>query len=206
MIGTILIACEKSATVRDAFAARGWDAWSCDLQPAPGQHFQQDVTQILSRHWDMCIAHPPCTFLAFSGHRWLRSELGRNDKFVEAVKFFHMFMQCSIKHVCIENPMQHWQAKEFIPKHTQVIQPWQFGHEAQKTTWLWLKNLPPLRPTNIVDKGEFRTFASGKKMAEWMADAWNMSDEDRQNLRSKTFPGIAEAMAEQWTEYFLSTK
>ncbi|ESK40281.1 hypothetical protein P256_00041 [Acinetobacter nectaris CIP 110549] len=191
----ILIACEMSGTVRDAFIALGHDAISCDIQDtqSPGPHYKGDIRDLLDYPFDMMIAHPPCTHIAVSGAAWFKEKAfdGRQHA---AASFFMMLAKSNIPRVCIENPVcimsSLWR------KPDQIIQPWQFGDEAQKTTCLWLKGLPKLTPTKIVDKGEMVTFASGKRMAKWYADARGSSE--RSNIRSKTFQGIADAMAMQW--------
>ena len=188
----VLVACEYSGTVRDAFNARGHDAWSCDLLPtdSPGQHIQGDVLEILNDEWDLVIAHPPCTHLAVSGARWFKDKQKEQG---EALEFFRKILEAPVNKICVENPVSIVSSR--IRKPDQTIQPWMFGHEVSKKTCLWLKNLPLLTPTNIVGKGEFVTFSSGKKMPSW----YNLSPgEDRWKIRSKTFEGIAKAMAEQW--------
>ena len=188
----VLVACEYSGTVRDAFKARGHDAWSCDLLPtdSPGQHIQGDVLEILNDEWDLVIAHPPCTHLAVSGARWFKDKQKEQG---EALEFFRKILEAPVNKICVENPVSIVSSR--IRKPDQTIQPWMFGHEVSKKTCLWLKNLPLLTPTNIVGKGEFVTFSSGKKMPSW----YNLSPgEDRWKIRSKTFEGIAKAMAEQW--------
>ena len=188
----VLVACEYSGTVRDAFKARGHDAWSCDLLPtdSPGQHIQGDVLEVLNDEWDLVIAHPPCTHLAVSGARWFKDKQKEQE---EALEFFRKILEAPVDKICVENPVSIVSSR--IRKPDQTIQPWMFGHEVSKKTCLWLKNLPLLTPTNIVGKGEFVTFSSGKKMPSW----YNLSPgEDRWKIRSKTFEGIAKAMAEQW--------
>lgn len=188
----VLVACEYSGTVRDAFKARGHDAWSCDLltTDSPGQHIQGDVLEILNDEWDLVIAHPPCTHLAVSGARWFKDKQKEQG---EALEFFRKILEAPVNKICVENPVSIVSSR--IRKPDQTIQPWMFGHEVSKKTCLWLKNLPLLTPTNIVGKGEFVTFSSGKKMPSW----YNLSPgEDRWKIRSKTFEGIAKAMAEQW--------
>lgn len=188
----VLVACEYSGTVRDAFKERGHDAWSCDLLPtdSPGQHIQCDVLEVLNDEWDLVIAHPPCTHLAVSGARWFKDKQKEQG---EALEFFRKILEAPVNKICVENPVSIVSSR--IRKPDQTIQPWMFGHEVSKKTCLWLKNLPLLTPTNIVGKGEFVTFSSGKKMPSW----YNLSPgEDRWKIRSKTFEGIAKAMAEQW--------
>lgn len=179
----LLVACEYSGVVRYAFAAKGWDAWSCDLLPSerPGQHYQGDVFDILySQHWDMMIAHPPCTHLASSGARWWPMKRAEQ---AEAVEFVRRLMDAPIERIAIENPVGYLSTA--IRKPEQIIQPWQFGHGEVKTTCLWLKNMPKLQPTNIVE-GRYQR-------------CWKMSpSQDRAKERARTYTGIAEAMAEQW--------
>ena len=183
----VLIACEFSGIVRDAFAARGHDAWSCDLLPTekPGQHIQGDVLEILDDGWDLMVAHPPCTRLCNSGVRWLAERNLWND-LLKAGNFFRKLLNAPVAKVAVENPIPHKYAVNIIGrKYDQIIQPWQFGHGETKATCLWLKNLPKLEPTNIVKGREQRIFNMPKNA-------------DRGRLRSISFPGIAKAMAEQW--------
>ncbi len=180
----VLVACEYSATVRDAFAELGHEAMSCDLLPTekPGPHYQGDVRDVLDYPWDLMIAHPPCTHLSVSGARHFpaKREDGRQQS---AVSFFMALAKADIPRIAIENPVcimsSHWR------KPDQTIQPWQFGHGETKATCLWLKGLPPLKPTNIVEGRENRIHRMPPS-----ADRWKE--------RSKTYPGIAQAMAEQW--------
>lgn len=208
----ILIACEFSGIVRDAFIARGNDAWSCDLLPTekPGPHIQDDVIKHLDDGWDMMIAHPPCTYLAVSGNGWFYhpedrnlpvSERRRHPKYPnriedreKAIQFFLKLYNSNIEKVAIENPIGI--LSTVFRKPEQIIHPYFFGDEASKATCLWLKNLPLLKPTNIVNKGEFITAKSGKRGSKWN---WGLPrTKDRWKIRSKTFQGIANAMAEQW--------
>ena len=190
----VLVACEYSGTVRDAFRAMGHDAVSCDLLPTdvPGPHHQGSVLDILNDGWDMMIAFPPCTHLAVSGARWFAAKRadGRQQM---AIDFFMELANANIPKIAIENPVgimsTEWR------KPDQIIQPWQFGHEATKSTCLWLKGLKKLRPTNIVDKGERHVTKSGRSLPKW----YNLPpSEDRWKVRSTTFQGIADAMAQQW--------
>lgn len=193
----VLVACEYSGTVRDAFAALGHDATSCDLLPSekPGKHYQGDVFDIINDGWDLMVAHPPCTHLAVSGSRWFHL---KEKEQLEALDFVRMILAAPIPYIALENPVSVISSK--IRKPDQIIQPWQFGHEATKTTCLWLKNLPPLRPTNIVGKGERVVTKSGKPLPKW----YNIPPSpDRWKGRSRTFPGIAHAMASQWSEKIL---
>jgi len=179
----VLIACEYSGTVRDAFAALGHDAWSCDLLPTerPGQHIQDDVLSHLQNGWDLMIAHPPCTHLAVSGARWFKEKLPEQ---AEALDFVHRLMAAPIPRIALENPISIISSR--IRKPDQIIQPWQFGHGETKATCLWLKNIPKLTPTNIVEGREARIH----KMPP---------GPDRWKERSRTFTGIATAMATQWS-------
>ena len=181
----ILIACEYSGTVRDAFAARGHDAWSCDLLPTErlGNHINGDVLQHLHRNWDMMIAHPPCTHLAVSGARWFKD---KQREQADALDFVRRLLDAPIPRIAIENPISIISSR--IRKPDQIIQPWQFGHGETKATCLWLKNLPKLVPTNIVEGREARIH----KMPP---------GPDRWKERSRTFPGIATAMATQWSNH-----
>lgn len=185
----VLVACEFSGVVRDAFAKRGHDAWSCDLLPSEKsshKHYQGDIFNILlSENWDMVIAHPPCTYLCNSGVRWLASQSGRFGEMLQACNFFNKLLYSGIPQICVENPIPHKYAKNEIGIYDQIIQPWQFGHGETKATCLWLKNLPKLMPTNIVSGRE------GK--------IWKMPPgPNRAKDRSRTYQGIADAMAEQW--------
>jgi len=179
----ILIACEYSGIVRDAFAALGHDAWSCDLLPTErlGNHINGDVLDHLHRNWDMMIAHPPCTHLAVSGARWFKAKLHEQ---AEALDFVRRLMDAPIPRIAIENPISIISSR--IRKPDQIIQPWQFGHGETKATCLWLKNMPKLVPTNIVEGRESRIH----KMPP---------GPDRWKERSRTFTGIATAMATQWS-------
>lgn len=192
----VLVACEFSGTVRDAFAAMGHDAWSCDLLPSekPGKHIQGDVLEILNQGWDMMIAHPPCTDLAVSGAAWFKEKIadGRQQR---ALDFVQKLMDAPVAKICIENPVSVISSK--IRKPDQIIQPYQFGHGAMKTTCLWLKNLPKLTPTRIVEP-EYITTKKGEKYPKWSYDTFRLPKEIRWKERSKTFKGIAGAMAHQW--------
>ena len=185
----VLVACEFSGIVREAFRARGHDAWSCDLLPSeqPGPHIQGDVRALLCGDWDMMIAHPPCTRLCNSGVSWLakRNLWGEME---EAAVFFKELLDCRIPIVAIENPIPHKYALAIIGrKYDQVIQPWHFGHGETKATCLWLRGLPLLQPTAIVDGRVQRSH-------------WESPGPDRWKNRSRTYTGIAQAMAEQWGE------
>ncbi len=187
----VLVACEFSGTVRDAFAKLGHDAWSCDILPtdSPGQHYQCDIMEVIGKGWDLMIAFPPCTHLAVSGARHFAKKRadGRQQ---QGIDFFLKIMNANISKIVVENPVGIMST--LYRKPDQIIQPWQFGDTAQKTTCLWLKDMPPLQHTNIVDKGEFYTAPSGKRLPKWY------SDNKSAKARSKTFQGIADAMAQQW--------
>ena len=191
----VLVACEYSGTVRDAFISKGHEAISCDLLPtdSPGPHYQGDVFDIIDDSFDLMIAHPPCTHLAVSGAAWFKY---KEKEQKEALEFVQRLLDAPIKKIALENPVSVISTR--IRKPTQIIQPWQFGEPFSKRTCLWLKNLEPLQPTNIVDKGEYTTYASGRTMPTWYAEAWKLPAPERAKLRSKTFQGIADAMADQW--------
>lgn len=178
----VLVACEFSGTVRDAFTARDHYAMSCDLLPTetPGEHYEGDVKYILDDWWDLLIAHPPCTHLAVSGARWWKD---KEREQAEALEFVRLLMAAPIPRICIENPVS--KISSAIRKPDQIIQPWQFGHGETKATCLWLKGLPLLKPTNVVDGREPRIHRMPPGPDRWKE-------------RSRTFKGIAEAMAEQW--------
>jgi len=192
----ILIACEYSGTVRDAFRARGHDAVSCDLLPsdAPGPHYQGDVSDIIADGWDIMVAHPPCTYLCSSGLHWNKKRPERAAQTEEALRFVEFLMNAPIKRIAIENPIGCISTR--ICKPDQTIQPWQFGHPESKATCLWLKCLPVLMPTDILslpDTGRWQNqTASGQNRLPPSKDRWK--------IRSTTYRGIAEAMAEQWTQ------
>lgn len=190
----ILIACEFSGIVREAFKAKGHDAWSCDLLPTeiPGQHIQGDVLEVLNRDWDMMIAHPPCTRLARNGIRWIK-ERNLWTEVDAAAEFFKAFLDCNIPKKCIENPVMHKYAVEKIGKKCdQIIQPYQYGHDFSKKTCLWITNLPLLVPTNPVEL-TYHTTKTGKKYTK----GWYEMPRNGK-ARSRTFKGIAQAMADQW--------
>ena len=189
----VLVACEYSGIVRDAFAAKGHNAWSCDILPteSPGNHYQGDVLEHLDKGWDLMIAHPPCTYLSNAGARYLYPKGKLNeDRYklgLKAKEFFMALYNAPINKICVENPIS---SKIFaLPKHTQTIQPYEYGHPVQKKTCLWLKNLPELKPTNIIYKRQ-----STKIPGNW----FNKGGKDRQKNRSKFFDGFAKAMADQW--------
>lgn len=193
----VLVACEFSGTVRDAFAKLGHDAWSCDLEASetPGNHYQGDMFDIINEGWDLMIAHPPCTHLAVSGARHFEKKRadGRQQ---QGIDFFMKVINAPIPRMAVENPIGIMSS--IYRKPNQIIQPWEYGHKTTKATCLWLKDLPLLKPTNIVEKGEFVVFPSGKRMSKWYDDSAKHSPKEREKIRNKTFQGIADAMAEQW--------
>lgn len=194
----VLVACEYSGRVRDAFIRRGHDAMSCDLLPtdSTGPHYQGDVQNILGDNWDLMVAHPPCTYMTNSGVTWLHKDPTRWAKLDDAAAFFKMLLDAPIEKIAVENPIMHKYAKERIGgvKQTQVIQPWMFGHTEQKATCLWLKNLPPLVPTNDVKAEMLQLPDNERQRLHYLPPS-----ADRWKLRSTTYMGIAEAMADQWS-------
>lgn len=188
----VLVACECSGRVREAFRKKGHDAWSCDIDPAEdgGNHIQGNCLKIIEEGWDLMICHPPCTHLCVSG-AWLFPKKKKRQR--KALDFVLALLNAPIPRICLENPIGI--ISTTVRPADQIIQPYQFGESFQKSTCLWLKNLPKLIPTNIVDKGEMVTFASGKVMPKWIS--WASAKD-----RSRTFQGIANAMAEQWNEPF----
>lgn len=178
----VLVACEFSGTVRDAFAAYGHDAWSCDLLPSerPGRHLQCDVLAVLDDGWDLMVAHPPCTHLASSGARWFA---GKRQEQVEALEFVRQLLAAPIPLIALENPIGVISSR--IRRPDQIIQPWQFGHPETKATCLWLKDLPALAPTAVVDGRRARVHREPPSPDRW-------------KNRSRTYTGIAAAMADQW--------
>lgn len=183
----VLIACEFSGIVREAFAKRGHNAWSCDFLPTEieGNHIQDDVLEVLDNGWDLMIAHPPCTYLANSGARWLFEKEGRWEKLREGAGFFNKLFNANIPKVAIENPQPHKWATELIGKYSQKVQPWWFGEGEVKGTCLWLKNLPPLMATYIHTGRIPRVHHEPP-------------GENQARNRSRTYKGMADAMAEQW--------
>lgn len=218
----ILVACEESQAVTKELRRLGHEAYSCDIIDQSGGHpewhIRWDVLPLLNGNcsfltsngelhridgrWDMIVAHPPCTYLTVTGNRWFNIErygekaIQRYKDREEAIAFFMAFANADCDRICIENPIgcmsTRWR------KADQIIQPWMFGDSAEKKTCLWLSGLPQLIPTNVVDPPARKEFASGKTMPAWYAEAWHLPEEERARLRSKTFPGIAKAMAEQW--------
>ncbi len=207
----VLVACEYSGTVRDAFIARGHDAMSCDLLPTDvaGPHYQGNVFDIIDDGWDLMIAHPPCTYLTNAGVRHLhenvtskngvRAKIYGKARMVEmekAANFFKALLSYCIPMICVENPIPHKYARAIIGEYNQIIQPWQFGHEESKATCLWLNGLPNLKPTNIVGPPPKNMTKEEKK--KWHRIHMTAPSKDRWKIRSTTYKGIAAAMAEQW--------
>lgn len=195
----VLVACEESQRVCVEFRKLGHEAYSCDLLPCSGGHpewhIQGDVLEQLDNGWEMMLAFPPCTDLACSGARHFAKKIANGSQ-QRAINFVKKLLDAPINKICIENPVGVLSTN--IRKPEQIIQPYMFGHEAQKTTCLWLKNLPLLKPTKIVGKGEFVVFKSGKKHPKWWSDLPSTNNPKNAILRSKTFIGIAKAMSEQW--------
>jgi len=207
----VLVACEFSGIVRDAFAARGHDAWSCDILPTerPGNHFECSVLDVLDKGWDLMIGHPPCTYLSYAGIRHWNAP-GRCLKRLEALEFFRQLYEAPIDKICLENPKGC--ASPTIAKYTQEIQPYYFGDSDIKTTWLWLKGLPILEhyerptlfamathvprpePVELQVRKPSKHFKGGEIKKRYFAEG---STRDP-HIRSQTFPGIAAAMADQW--------
>jgi hypothetical protein len=220
----ILVACEYSGTVRDAFRKRGHDAWSCDILPTDveGPHFQCDVTEILDHGWDLMIAHPPCTYLAVSGMHWTTRGFRDPKLTLDALDFVLTLLNAKIPKIALENPVSV--ISTHIRKPDQIIHPWMFGHDYAKKTCLWLKNLPKLKPdlSKIIppagwkyaaDKEIFtKTYEGVRFFSECPESKMRWANQtpagqdklgpspDRWKIRSKTFQGIADAMAEQWSE------
>jgi len=202
----ILVACEESQAATKELRLLGHEAYSCDLEECSGGHpewhYKQDVTELLKEKWDMVIAFPTCTFLTVTRNRWFNIErygekaIQRHKDREEAIKFFMMFANADCEKIVKENPVgimsSEWR------KPNQIINPYQFGDPFEKKTCLWIKGLPNLVPTNIVEPAPRTVFDSGKSMPTWYAEAWKLPKEERSTLRSKTFPGIAKAMAQQW--------
>jgi len=205
----VLIACEYSGIVREAFRKKGHDAWSCDILPTEieGNHYQDDIFNVMDQNWDLMIAHPPCTYLTVTANKWLKDQPARKSGALvgaerraarqESIDFFLKLAHANINKIAIENPVgcmsTQWR------KPNQIIQPMEFGHPEPKKTCLWLKNLPNLKATHSNIKPEYTITKSGKRMATWYYFADNTKGSDRAKVRSKTFQGIADAMANQWS-------
>lgn len=224
----VLIACEFSGRVRDAFARRGWDAWSCDVLPSetPGNHIQGDALQVLGDGWDLMIAHPPCTYLSnagigfFNEEKWGEKARERKAKRQAAMEFFLALYNAPIHRVCVENPVGY--PNSFFRKPDQVVHPYYFGERHLKRTCLWLKNLPPLwfwkeddlfgkrtttdypEPLYIHERRPGKHYNGGETKKRYFTDAKAFVNGNKivsAHERSRTFPAIAEAMAEQWSQY-----
>lgn len=193
----VLVACEYSGKVREAFRKLGHDAWSCDLLPADDNspyHYQGDVFDIIDQGWDLMIAHPPCTYLTNAGVSWLYRKEGRWDQMKDGAEFFRRLLNAPIPKIAVENPIMHKYAVEIIGRRqNQVIQPWMFGHMEQKATCLWLKGLPELKPTNNVKEEMLRLPKTVAQRLHYLSPS-----KDRWKIRSETYQGIADAMASQW--------
>ena len=201
----VLIACEFSGVVRDAFIRGGHEAMSCDLEPTstPGPHYQGSVLDIIDDGWDLMIAHPPCTYLTLTGNKWFKPEFAerfpnRHQQRQEAVDFFMALANADIPKIAIENPIGVM--SRIYRKPNQIVQPYEYGYETTKATCLWLKGLPNLRPTNVVSKGEVVISKSGNRMSKWYYETSKLPLKGgiRAKARSVTFQGIADAMADQW--------
>ena len=187
----VLVACEFSGVVREAFKNKGHDSWSCDLLDTeiPGNHYKCDVLDIINLGWDLMICHPPCTYLCSSGLHWNKKDSSRQQKTEESLDFVKTLLECNINKICLENPVGCISTR--IRKPDQIIQPWMFGEDASKKTCLWLKNLPPLKHTNVIIKDRYSNqTASGQNNLAPSKDRWK--------LRSITYKGIADQMAAQW--------
>ena len=202
----VLVACEESQEVCKAFRELGHEAYSCDIQDCSGGHpewhLKQDVIPLLNQDWDLIIAHPPCTFLTVTGNRWFDVErygdkaIQRHKDREEAVAFFMQFVNAKCEKIAIENPIGYMSTA--YKKPSQIIHPYMFGDPARKATCLWLKGLPKLTPTNIVEPIIIH-YQNGKGTDNlWHMDTMKLPPKERAKARSKTFPGIAKAMAEQW--------
>ena len=195
----VLLACEESQAVTKEFRDRGHDAYSCDILPTSGSlseyHLQQDVVPLLKQEWDLIIAFPPCTHLASSGAAWFEQKR-KDGRQQEGIDFFMLFTNLDSPKVVIENPVGIM--SRIYRKPDQIIQPWWFGDPFEKRTCLWLKGVEPLVATDEVKPEPRSEYDSGRTMPTWYADAWRLPPAERSKARSKTFPGIAKAMAEQW--------
>lgn len=190
----VLVACEFSEVVKEQFLLRGFDAHSCDLLPGEKglpNHHQCDVREILNDGWDLMIAHPPCTYLCNSGVRWFVEQPDRYSKVVEAAEFFDDLLHAHIWHIAVENPIHHHFARTYIRPYDQIVQPYYFGDKERKATCFWLKNLPPLMPQ----------FSGGEGIKQSVFH--EAPSPDRWKNRSRTFHGIAVAMAEQWGSFLI---
>lgn len=199
----VLVGCERSGIVRNAFAKAGHDAWSCDTEPSrqAGNHLQCNLLDVLHDGWDLLVCHPPCTYLCVSGLHWNVCNPERQQLTEEALDFVRVLLDAPIEHICLENPVSCISTR--IRRPDQIIQPYQFGEDASKTTCLWMKNLPPLKPTKRI-AGRIVEW-NGKLVERWsnQTDSGQNKEppsKNRQEIRSQTYQGIADAMANQWTE------
>lgn len=196
----VLVACEESQAVAGHFRRLGHEAYSCDVLPTSGDHpewhVQGDVLPLLDQQWDLVIAFPPCTHLAASGARWFAEKLadGRQQ---QAINFFMRFVDCQAPRVAIENPVGVMSS--VYRKPDCIVEPWQHGHSVRKRTCLWLRGLPVLVPTNVVNSGPTVRYGNSGNMSQWYRDTWNLPPAKRAMARSRTFDGVARAMAEQWS-------
>lgn len=205
----VLVACEESQAVTIELRKLGVEAYSCDILDCSGGHpewhLKQDVTSLLQQPWDMVIGFPPCTYLTITGNRWFNVEkygnkaIEREKNRKEAISFFLSIYNANAPHIAIENPVGIMSTK--FRKPDQIIEPYYFGDPFEKKTCLWLKNLPILEPTNVVEVPPRRVYDSGRTMATWYADSYGMKPDERAKFRSKTFPGVAKAMATQWVKF-----
>jgi len=195
----ILLACEESQAVTKEFRLLGHEAYSCDILPTSGNnpewHLQQDVTSLLNKKWDLIIAFPPCTHLASSGAAWFEQKR-KDGRQQEGIDFFMLFTKSNCPKIVIENPVGIMSS--VYRKPDQIVQPYQYGDPYEKRTCLWLKGVPLLKPTNIVKPAARSVYVSGKTMPTWYANANSKTNAERSKVRSKTFPGMAKAMAKQW--------
>lgn len=207
----VLVACEESQAVCKAFRELGHEAFSCDIQPCSGGHpewhIQGDALEEIKKDWDLIIAHPPCTYLTVTGNRWFNIERYGNKAIErmrlrnDAANFFMLFTYAACKHIAIENPIGYMSTAYRKPE--QIIHPYHFGHPERKATCLWLKGLPKLEYTNVVDPVVIK-YKNGKGTDNpWHMNTMSLPPALRSKVRSKTFPGIAKAMAKQWSEYIL---
>lgn len=193
----VLVACEYSGKVREAFRKLGHDAWSCDLLPSDDNspyHYTGDVFDIIDQGWDLMIAHPPCTYLTNAGVSWLYKKEGRWEQMRDGAEFFKKLLDAPIPKIAVENPIMHKYAVEIIGRRQdQVIQPWMFGHMEQKATCLWLKGLPLIVPTNNVKEAMLKLGPKVRQRLHYLPPS-----KDRWKIRSETYQGIADAFAAQW--------
>lgn len=203
----VLIGCEESGIVTEQFRLLGCNAWSCDILPTSWKymeyHIQEDIFKVIEDHPEIRIGvfFPPCTHLSVSGAKWFEQKR-KDGRQQQGIDFFMRIVNLQIKHIAIENPIGIMSS--IYRKPDQIIQPWEFGDAFEKKTCLWLKELPKLKPTNIVEPPKRTEYTSGKTMPTWYAEAWKLPKDERAKLRSKTFPGIAKALAMQYLSYIES--